>query len=132
MLDKDLATLYGVETRTLNQAVKRNIQRFPTDFRFQLTMEECSKSQIVTLNAGRGQNIKKLPYAFTEQGVAMLSSVLRSQTAIIGNRQRHALQHGWALSVMRFIFNDTSLQASFYLYLDKVGFSIPMLVVSIF
>ena len=59
MLDKDLATLYGVETRTLNQAVKRNIQRFPSDFRFQLTMEECSKSQIVTLNAGRGQNIKK-------------------------------------------------------------------------
>lgn len=48
MLDKDLATLYGVETRTLNQAVKRNIQRFPSDFRFQLTMEECSKSQIVT------------------------------------------------------------------------------------
>ena len=82
MLDKDLATLYGVETRTLNQAVKRNIQRFPADFRFQLTMEECSKSQIVTLNAGRGQNIKKLPYALTEQGVAMLSSVLRSQTAI--------------------------------------------------
>ena len=71
MLDKDLAMLYGVETRALNQAVKRNIQRFPADFRFQLTMEECSKSQIVTLNAGRGQNIKKLPYAFTEQGVAM-------------------------------------------------------------
>ena len=76
MLDKDLAMLYGVETRALNQAVKRNIQRFPADFRFQLTMEECSKSQIVTLNTGRGQNIKKLPYAFTEQGVAMLSSVL--------------------------------------------------------
>ena len=87
MLDKDLAILYGVETRTLNQAVKRNIQRFPADFRFQLTMEECSKSQIVTLNAGRGQNIKKLPYAFTEQGVAMLSSVLRSQTAIDVNIQ---------------------------------------------
>lgn len=87
MLDKDLATLYGVETRTLNQAVKRNIQRFPSDFRFQLTMGECSKSQIVTLNAGRGQNIKKLPYAFTEQGVAMLSSVLRSQTAIEVNIQ---------------------------------------------
>ena len=87
MLDKDLAMLYGVETRALNQAVKRNIQRFPSDFRFQLTMEECSKSQIVTLNAGRGQNIKKLPYAFTEQGVAMLSSVLRSQTAIEVNIQ---------------------------------------------
>ena len=87
MLDKDLAMLYGVETRALNQAVKRNIQRFPADFRFQLTMEECSKSQIVTLNAGRGQNIKKLPYAFTEQGVAMLSSVLRSHTAIEVNIQ---------------------------------------------
>ena len=87
MLDKDLATLYDVETRTLNQAVKRNIQRFPSDFRFQLTMKECSKSQIVTLNAGRGQNIKKLPYAFTEQGVSMLSSVLRSQTAIEVNIQ---------------------------------------------
>ncbi len=87
MLDKDLAMLYGVETRALNQAVKRNIQRFPSDFRFQLTMEECSKSQIVTLNAGRGQNIKKLPYAFTEQGVAMLSSVLRSHTAIEVNIQ---------------------------------------------
>ena len=82
-----MATLYGIETRTLNQAVKRNIQRFPADFRFQLTLEECSKSQIVTLNAGRGQNIKKLPYAFTEQGVAMLSSVLRSQTAIEVNIQ---------------------------------------------
>ena len=70
MLDKDIAMLYGVETRTLNQAVKRNIQRFPSDFRFQLSMEECSKSQIVTLNAGRGQNIKKLPFAFTEQGDA--------------------------------------------------------------
>lgn len=101
MLDKDLATLYGVETRTLNQAVKRNIHRFPSDFRFQLTMGECSKSQIVTLNAGRGQNIKKLPYAFTEQGVAMLSSVLRSDTAIEVNirimraftSMRHFLQN---------------------------------------
>ena len=89
MLDKDLATLYGIETRTLNQAVKRNIQRFPSDFRFQLTMEECSKSQIVTLNAGRGQNIKKLPYAFTEQGVAILSSVLRSKIAVETFRLSH-------------------------------------------
>ena len=97
MLDKDLATLYGIETRTLNQAVKRNIQRFPSDFRFQLTMEECSKSQIVTLNAGRGQNIKKLPYAFTEQGVAMLSSVLRSQTAI--ERIREEKDIGKSLSI---------------------------------
>ncbi len=87
MIDRDLAQLYGVETRALNQAVKRNIDRFPEDFRFQLTKEECSKSQIVILNAGRGQNIKKLPYAFTEQGVAMLSSVLRSPTAVAVNIQ---------------------------------------------
>ena len=87
MLDKDLATLYGVETKALNQAVKRNIERFPDDFRFQLNKEECSKSQIVTLNEGRGHNIKKLPYAFTEQGVAMLSGVLRSPTAVAVNVQ---------------------------------------------
>ena len=55
MLDKDLAILYGVQTRTLNQAVKRYIQRFPSDFSFQLTMEDCSKSQVVTLNTGRGK-----------------------------------------------------------------------------
>ena len=82
MLDRDLAVLYGVETRRLNEQVKRNIERFPEDFMFQLTKEECSKSQIATLNEGRGHNIKKLPYAFTENGVAMLSSVLRSKTAI--------------------------------------------------
>ena len=105
MLDKDLATLYGVETRTLNQAVKRNIQRFPTDFRFQLTMEECSKSQIVTLNAGRGQNIKKLSYAFTEQGVAMLSSVLRSQTAIDVNIQ---IMRAF-VSMRHFMLNNASV-----------------------
>lgn len=82
MLDRDLAELYGVETRRLNEQVKRNIERFPEDFMFQLTKEECSKSQTATLNEGRGHNIKKLPYAFTENGVAMLSSVLRSKTAI--------------------------------------------------
>ena len=87
MLDRDLATLYGVETKVLNQAVKRNIERFPDDFRFQLSKEECSKSQIVTLNEGRGHNIKKMPYAFTEQGVAMLSGVLRSPTAVAVNVQ---------------------------------------------
>ena len=82
MLDKDLAMLYGVEAKVLNQAVKRNVERFPNDFRFQLTKEECLRSQIVTLNEKRGQHLKYMPYAFTEQGVAMLSSVLRSQTAI--------------------------------------------------
>ena len=93
MLDSDLARLYGVETRVLNQAVKRNIERFPEDFMFQLSKEESqnlisqivtsnSRSQNVTLNVERGKNIKYLPYAFTENGVAMLSSVLRSKTAI--------------------------------------------------
>ena len=87
MLDKDLAMLYGVEAKVLNQAVKRNVERFPNDFRFQLTKEECLRSQIVTLNEKQGQHLKYMPYAFTEQGVAMLSSVLRSQTAIEVNIQ---------------------------------------------
>ncbi len=112
MVDSDLATLYGIETRALNQAVKRNIERFPDDFMFQLSMDEAKKvkSQFVTLDNGdnpsrsqnvtlvpttnssrsqfatlitaRGQNIKYRPYVFTENGIAMLSSVLRSQTAI--------------------------------------------------
>lgn len=122
MIDRDLAVLYGTETKVLNQSVKRNIERFPENFMFQLTREEAeeyfsvssksqiatldmdldinvksqfatspnvvvhpSKSQIVTLNVSgnfRGTNIKKLPYAFTEQGVAMLSGVLKSETAV--------------------------------------------------
>ena len=85
MLDKDLATLYGIETKVLNQTVKRNIERFPDDFRFELSREECLRSQFVTSN-GRGGN-RYSTYAFTEQGVAMLSSVLRSQTAIEVNIQ---------------------------------------------
>ncbi len=81
MLDRDLAAMYGVETRTLNQSVKRNIERFPSDFMFQLSREEWEslKSQIVTSNRG---GVRKMPYAFTEMGVAMLSSVLASPTAI--------------------------------------------------
>jgi hypothetical protein len=99
LLDVDLADLYGVSARALNQAVKRNRDRFPGDFMFQLTPEEAtrSRSQIVILNVQkpvntgdkspgrggeRGKNVKYLPYAFTEQGVAMLSSVLRSPRAI--------------------------------------------------
>ena len=82
MVDRDLAKLYGVETKVLNQAVKRNIKRFPEDFMFQLTHEECLRSQFVTLNTKQGHHLKYLPYAFTEQGVAMLSSVLRSDAAI--------------------------------------------------
>jgi phage regulator Rha-like protein len=113
MLDSHLAEMYGVESKRLNEQVKRNIERFPASFRFQLTEEELkilSRSQIVTLKSDsqsditnqnssrsqiatlknnneiekvkRGQNIKYLPYAFTEQGVAMLSAVLRSETAV--------------------------------------------------
>lgn len=114
MLDKDLAAMYGVETKALNQAVKRNSKRFEgDDFMFRLTKDEAelarsrsqivtlespankglledptsSRSQIVTMNKGRGSNIKYLPYAFTELGVAMLSSVLKSETAISVNRE---------------------------------------------
>ena len=124
ILDRDLARLYGVETRVLNQAVQRNIERFPEDFLFQLTKEEAdsSRSQFVTLNGeetnlksqiatssddsprsqfvtlnGRGKNIKYLPYAFTENGIAMLSSVLRSPMAIATNihimRAFNAMRH---------------------------------------
>jgi hypothetical protein len=84
MLDTDLAKLYGVPTKVLNQAVKRNASRFPPDFMFQLTMEEATalRSQFATLETGRGQHRKYRPYAFTEQGVAMLSSVLHSERAI--------------------------------------------------
>ena len=90
MLDSDLARLYGVETRRLNEQVKRNVERFPDDFMIQLTKEDVHDlmSQFAT-SSPRSQNVmsswggnRKLPYAFTENGVAMLSSVLRSKTAI--------------------------------------------------
>lgn len=97
MLDRDLAALYGVQTKALNQAVKRNLDRFPEDFMFQLAWEEAetvgsqfvtfkpeeadsSRSHSVTLK--RGENPKYRPYAFTQEGVAMLSSVLRSERAV--------------------------------------------------
>ena len=99
MLDRDLAALYEVETKVLNQAIKRNIKRFPPDFMFQLTKEEFEnlnfqalntsgslRSQFVTLKTTRGQHTKYLPYAFTEQGIAMLSGVLNSDKAI-NNKQ---------------------------------------------
>jgi hypothetical protein len=98
MLDFDLAQLYEVETKVLNQAVKRNLKRFPEDFMFRLSVAEWEsirsqtvttsqndtalRSQIVTLKTGRGQHSKYLPYAFTEQGVAMLSGILNSDKAI--------------------------------------------------
>jgi len=90
LLASDLAVLYGVQTKALIQAVKRNLERFPADFAFQLTEQELRslRSQIVTLDEaemwpqGRGRYAKYVPYAFTEQGVAMLSSVLRSKQAV--------------------------------------------------
>lgn len=86
MLDRDLAELYGVETKILNQAVKRNLNRFPVDFMFQLNNKEFKnlKSQIVTSSWG---GLRKLPFVFTEQGIAMLSSVLNSEIAISVNIQ---------------------------------------------
>jgi hypothetical protein len=84
LLDRDLAEMYGVTTKTLNQAVKRNLARFPADFMFQLTKEELEnwRSQIVTSNLNAKMGLRRLPYAFTEQGVAMLSGVLNSERAI--------------------------------------------------
>lgn len=96
MLDSDLAEIYGVETKVFNQAVKRNLNRFPEKYRFQLTDEEFDnlrsqfvtlnenslRSQFVTLESQRGKHRKYLPYVFTEQGVSMLSAVLKSDTAI--------------------------------------------------
>jgi hypothetical protein len=87
LLDEDLAELYGVEIKVLNQMVKRNIRRFPVDFMFQLTAEEYAecqalRSHFVTLKTGRGLHRKYLPFVFTEQGVAMLSGILNSNRAI--------------------------------------------------
>ncbi len=82
LLDRDVAAIYGVETKALNQAVKRNQDRFPVGYIFQLNKEECSRSQIVTLNGtGRGSNIKYQPYAFTEKGLYMLATILKSPQA---------------------------------------------------
>ena len=84
MLDFDLAEMYGVETKRLKEQVRRNIERFPAEFMFELTKEEVtiSRSQIATLKTGQGYNIKYLPFAFTEYGIVMLSSVLKSKTAV--------------------------------------------------
>jgi ORF6N domain len=90
MIDFDLSEMYGIETRVLKQAVRRNIDRFEgDDFMFELTrdeVQEFSRSQFVTLNKGRGSNMKYAPFAFPELGVAMLSSVLNSKIAIEINR----------------------------------------------
>ncbi len=84
MLDRELAELYEVETSSLNRAVRRNMNNFPDDFMFQLTQKEVNAlcRQLGSLEGSRGQNIKYLPFVFTEQGVAMLSSVLKSDCAV--------------------------------------------------
>ena len=114
LLDRDLAEIYGVEIKALNQAVKRNPERFPDQFMFQLSSDEHQNvkkslwSQLVTIeNVGdqRGRHTKYLPYAFTEQGVAMLSAVLRSERAIMVSieimnafvQMRHYLRHNMGL-----------------------------------
>jgi len=108
MLDEDLAKLYEVETKALNQATQRNVDRFPSDFAFKLNKEEWNslKSRFVTSKEGRGGR-RKLPVAFTEQGVAMLSSILRSKRAVTVNveimrafvRMRHTLSITTELSL---------------------------------
>jgi hypothetical protein len=87
LLDRDLAALYGVEAKVLNQAVNRNLARFPDDFMFQLTKQELEdwRSQFVTSNPRAKMGLRRRPYAFTEQGVAMLSSVLHSERAVAVN-----------------------------------------------
>ena len=88
MLDFDLAPMYGIETKQLKRAVKRNIERFEgEDFMFELTKDELLRCQFGTLKKGRGEHIKYLPFAFTEFGVAMLSGVINSQIAIETNRK---------------------------------------------
>src|SRR6476646_7206050 len=108
MIDEDLADLYGVETKRLVEQVKRNLERFPEDFMFQLRKDEVAalRSQIATSNAGRGGR-RYAPYVFTEQGVAMLSSVLRSKTAIAVN-----------IEIMR-AFVELRRAASSYAALEK-------------
>jgi hypothetical protein len=118
ILDSDIAELYGIETKALNRAVKRNIERFPSDFMFQLTEEEIenlkcqigtssSRSQIATLKNHGGR--RTLPYAFTEQGVAMLSSVLRSPRAVEVN-----------IAIMRTFVQLRSLMQSNKLLAEKI------------
>lgn len=125
LMDSDLAELYGVETKRLNEQVKRNMDRFPEDFMFQLTQKEWEellallgeapeasslRSQFATLEKGRGRHRKFLPYVFTEQGVAMLSSVLNSSTAIQVN-----------ISIMRAFVRMRSWAINYDDLLDKIN-----------
>ncbi len=132
MLDRDLASLYEVETKVLNQTVKRNMKRFPKDFMFQLTKEDwdevrfqvenaessnVSRSQFVTLKTGRGSNLKYLPYAFTEQGVAMLSGVLNSDKAIAMNI---AIMRAF-IEIRKVLLQENDLKRQLQAIRDKMG-----------
>jgi len=130
LMDCDLAELYGVETKRLNEQVKRNAERFPEDFMFQLTQQEWEelqvllkdssdgsslRSQIATLEKGRGGHRKFLPYVFTEQGVAMLSSVLNSPTAIqvnISLMRVFVSMRAWAMNYDDLLHKITELNAN--------------------
>ena len=132
MLDRDLAALYEVETRVFNQAVKRNINRFPKDFMFQLTKEEWEdirlqvetlenqqsrlRSQFVILNTGRGQHSKYLPYVFTEQGVAMLSGILNSDRAI---KMNIAIMRAF-VEVRRVLLQQTDIKEQLRLIQERI------------
>lgn len=139
MLDYDLATLYETETKVLKQAVRRNLQRFPPDFLFELTKEEFQalRSQIVTLEPGKGRHPKYLPFAFTEQGVAMLASILNSPKAIEVNiaivrafvfMRQYALSHKDLTDKLRKLearfdrkFKDIDAAIHFLLQKDQVN-----------
>ena len=107
LLDRDVAALYGVETKAVNQAVKRNAERFYDGYILTLTQEECSRSQIVTMNGTRGSNIKYLPHAFTEKGLYMLATVLRSPRAL---QATHAIIETYA-QVRAMVRDMEALQA---------------------
>jgi hypothetical protein len=133
MLDRDLASLYEIETKSLNLAVKRNIKRFPKDFMFQLTKEEWDnlrfqsetlekqqyplRLQNETLKTRRGQHSKYLPYAFTEQGVAMLSGVLNSDKAI---QMNIAIMRAF-VEVRRFLLQQNDLKEQLKELKERVG-----------
>lgn len=133
MLDFDLAFLYEAETKVLNQAVKRNIKRFPEDFMFRLTAEEWRsmssqivttpepqavlRSQFVTLKKGRGTHSKYLPYAFTEQGVAMLSGILRSEKAIAMNI---AIMRAF-VAIRKILIQENNMKEQLKQIKDKIG-----------
>ena len=132
MIDKDLAALYETETKALNLAVKRNIKRFPEDFMFQLTQEEWDsirfqvetletgeslRLQNETLKTGRGRHTKYLPYAFTEQGVAMLSGILNSDKAINMNI---AIMRAF-VEVRRIIYQQNDIKLQLQAIKDRIG-----------